>query len=87
MNIAGTCCQGWSVEGHQKRSADPSERPHAIWLCEREMAARLDLEDAFIQDCATKYDTSKILKTMHETHHTCRVMVCPKRLGYLANHP
>ncbi|CAE7832218.1 hypothetical protein AK812_SmicGene40435 [Symbiodinium microadriaticum] len=35
LNFAGTTCRGWSKAGKMRYFSDPSERPHAVWLCDR----------------------------------------------------
>lgn len=82
LNIAGTCCQGWSLEGKQWKDAHSSERPHSIWQCEREQAEALSLEDGFIQECTPGYDMTKLTNTMEHTHYIFRIITGPLALGY-----
>lgn len=81
VNVAGTCCQAWSMEGKRAKHGHPSERPHSIWQLEREMACRLGLEDAFVQECTPAYDAEK-LAGLQETHFLHRIITAPLQLGY-----
>ena len=88
VNVAGTCCQGWSNEGKQERHAHVSERPHAVWLCERQEAATQLLEDAFIQECTVLYPwIEKIKKPLVKTHNVVRIKVSPVDLAIPTNRP
>ena len=55
VNMAGTTCCGWSSVGKGLHFADPSERPHAIWVTERRRRAEMDLEDVVFSECTTRY--------------------------------
>ena len=86
FNIAGTCCQGWSMEGQLARFSHPSERPHAIWQAEREEAAAKELEDAFFQECTPGYRwKQKLQEPLRDTHTVVRLKVSPRMLGYPSN--
>lgn len=88
VNVAGTCCQGWSREGKQERQGHVSERVHAIWLCEREMAAKLELEDAFVQECTTGYPwVEKIRRPLANSHRAVRVKVSPVEIAVPSSRP
>ena len=47
LNVAGTICKGWSAVGGQGRFSHGSEKPHAVWLCERIARAQEGSEDMF----------------------------------------
>lgn len=82
VNIAGTCCQGWSSQGLQWRGAHPSERAHSVWLCERLAAAKNGLEDLFIHECTPGYDFQKLVTALNGTHRLFRIVLSPRQLGH-----
>lgn len=82
VNIAGTCCQGWSSQGLQWRGAHPSERAHSVWLCERLAAAKNGLEDLFIHECTPGYDFQKLVTALNGTHSLFRIVLSPRQLGH-----
>ena len=58
ISLAGTTCKGWSSVGKKKYFADVSERPHAVWLGHRMVAAERSCgpcEDIFFSECTTRY--------------------------------
>lgn len=57
LNFAGTTCRGWSKAGKMRYFSDPSERPHAVWLCDRfRESQRSDWpEDLFFSECTSTY--------------------------------
>lgn len=79
--IAGTCCQGWTSEGHGGRFGHLSERAHSVWSLERKQAAMHDLEDFFVQECTREYPWEVKLAPLEKTHTLIRVLVAPDALG------
>ena len=88
VNTAGTCCQGWSAEGKQERQGHISERAHAIWIGEREQMAKIQLEDAFVQECTVFYPwIQKIKQPLENTHKCVRIKTSPVLIAVPSNRP
>ena len=84
VHFAGACCQGWSSMGSRQMFAHPSERPHAIWVTERERAGQLDLEDLFILEQSPRYKWEDKLSNLSDTHELRRLLISPEMLGILS---
>ena len=55
INMAGTTCCGRSAARKSLHFADPSERPHAIWLVERMRRGETGQEDFFVSERTSRY--------------------------------
>ncbi|CAE7249489.1 unnamed protein product [Symbiodinium natans] len=82
VNMAGTTCCGWSSVGKGLHFADPSERPHAIWVTERRRRAEMDLEDVVFSECTTRYPVQEKLGVLQETHEILSIVINPMALGW-----
>jgi len=88
VNVAGTTCKGWSGCGKLRRFADPSERPHAIWLEERRAFARQGFEDMFFSENVQNYPVQeKLVTELMDTHHVLHVEFSPHMQGWPVRRP
>ncbi|CAE7578483.1 unnamed protein product [Symbiodinium sp. CCMP2592] len=82
VNLAGTTCTGWSSAGKGLHFADPSERPHAIWLAERVARAEQGVEDMVISECTPRYPVKEKLADLEKTHEIIFLHISPMQLGW-----
>ncbi|CAE7378643.1 unnamed protein product [Symbiodinium sp. CCMP2592] len=82
VNLAGTTCTGWSSAGKGLHFADPSERPHAIWLAERVARAEQGVEDMVISECTPRYPVKEKLADLEKTHEIIYLHISPMQLGW-----
>ena len=88
INSAGASCVGWSSVGQQRRRADPSKVPHAIWLNERLAFAEGDREDLFFQECTVLYPVEdKLAQPLSDTHLVLSVKTGPQLQGFPSSRP
>lgn len=81
--FGGTTCKGWAAAGVQKRFADPSERAHSIFTCERMALAEAEQEDVFISECVYHYPADlKLGGPLAESHHVIGTDIKPTDLGW-----
>lgn len=88
VEFAGATCKGWSYAGGRAQFAHESERPHAVWLCERLCRSEQNLEDMFFQECTVAYPVqTKLREVLEDTHEVLMVKTGPELQGWPTSRP
>lgn len=87
-DVSCPCCQDWSAQGSALGEVGRTEPPHITYINKRRAGAELELENAFVFECTSRYPVVERQEVeLADTHVVLKVHWSPHEAGYPVRRP